>query len=59
MKKNMVENVVPIVIAVKHNMESNHSPLLRPLLAFLRDVIADYKDEVNGMCHAGAIAQCG
>ena len=50
MKKNMVENVVPIVIAVKHNMETNHSPLLRQLLAFLRDIISDYKDEVNGMC---------
>ena len=49
MKKNIVENIMPIIIALKHNFEKYHSPLQRPLLMYLREILRDYKDEANGM----------
>jgi condensin-2 complex subunit D3 len=48
MKKNIVENIMPIIIALKHNFEKCHSPLQRPLLLYLREILRDYKDEANG-----------
>ncbi len=48
MKKNTVENIVPIIIALKNVFESKHSPLLRQLLLYLRELMRDYKDEVSG-----------
>lgn len=46
-KANVVENVVPVVIALKHKLEAARSPLLRSLLLFLRDLMRDYKNEVK------------
>lgn len=48
-KQNVVENIVPVVIALKHRLESERSPLLRFLLLFLRELMRDYKNEVKEM----------
>ena len=47
-KKNLVENIVPVVISFKNMLEKKHSPLLRPLLTYLRAIMADHKQEVQG-----------
>ncbi|XP_077526369.1 condensin-2 complex subunit D3-L-like isoform X2 [Haemaphysalis longicornis] len=49
---NLVENVIPVVIALKNKLEAAQSPLLRSLLVFLRDLMRDYKSEVNEMLAA-------
>ena len=50
MKKNTAENIVPIIIGLKHVLEKAHSPLVRNLLIYLRELTKDYKDEVAGLC---------
>eukprot|EP00124_Ichthyophonus_hoferi_P001616 Ihof_evm2s89 gene=Ihof_evmTU2s89 len=45
-KKNVIENIVPTVIALKGLLEEEHSPLLRLLMEYLRETMEDYKDEV-------------
>ena len=35
----MIENVVPIVIAAKHQFEQEHHPLLKDLLACLKELM--------------------
>ncbi len=38
-KRNMIENVVPIVIAAKHLFEREHHPLLKDLLCCLKELM--------------------
>ena len=38
-KKNTIENIVPIVISVKHLFEQKHSPLLKDLLLCLKEIM--------------------
>ena len=38
-KKNTIENIVPIVISVKHLFEQKHSPLLKDLLLCLKELM--------------------
>ena len=38
-KRNVMENVVPIVIATKHLFEKEHHPLLRELLLCLKELM--------------------
>lgn len=45
-KKNVMENVVPIVIAAKHLLEKEHDPLLKDLLLYLKELMQDYRTEV-------------
>ena len=47
MKKNVIENIIPIVIALKHKLEEMKSGLLDDLMAYLREVMKDYKSEVK------------
>ncbi|XP_077541549.1 condensin-2 complex subunit D3-L-like [Haemaphysalis longicornis] len=49
---NLVENVIPVVIALKNKLEAAQSPLLRWLLMFLRDLMRDYKAEAKDMLAA-------
>lgn len=49
---NLVENVIPVVIALKKKLEAAQSPLLRWLLMFLRDLMRDYKAEAKDMLAA-------
>ena len=38
-KKNVIENLVPIVIAAKHMFEQQHSPLLKDMLKYLKELM--------------------
>jgi len=44
-RKNLIENVVPIMIALKADMEKERSSLVGPLMRCLREVVAQYKQE--------------
>lgn len=47
-KKNMVENIIPIVTELKILLQSKHSPLLKDLMAYLADMMKEYKNEISG-----------
>lgn len=49
MKSNVIEHIVPVVIEVKGLLEKAHSPLLKYLMMYLKELMTDYKDEVNGI----------
>merc|ERR1719466_315626 len=51
-KKNVMENIIPIIIALKHKLESAKSPLARDLFKYLRKLMEDYKNEVNDILAA-------
>nr|XP_045590344.1 condensin-2 complex subunit D3-like [Procambarus clarkii] len=46
-KRNVIENIVPILIAVKHKLEKHRSPLMKHLLLYLKEIMRDYKNEVK------------
>ena len=48
----MIENIVPIIIHLKHLLEEKHSPLLGPLMQYLTDMMKDYKNEISGTTSA-------
>jgi len=51
-KKNYLENIIPIVIALKHKLVALKSPLVTDLLQCLRELMKDYKNEVKDMLAA-------
>lgn len=51
-KKNVIENIIPIVIALKHKLEESKSPLIDDLMNCLRELMKDYKNEVKDMLAA-------
>ncbi|KAF0692662.1 Aste57867_16277 [Aphanomyces stellatus] len=46
-KKNLMINVIPVVIGVKHQLEAKRSPVMRYLLHYIQDLMVSYKDEVT------------
>jgi len=46
-KKNVLENVIPIIIELKHFLEKRQSPLLKNLMEYLKELLKDFKDEVE------------
>jgi condensin-2 complex subunit D3 len=46
-KKNVIENIIPIVIALKHRLEKIKSPIIDDLMNYLRELMKDYKNEVK------------
>eukprot|EP00039_Didymoeca_costata_P023239 m.6441 g.6441 ORF g.6441 m.6441 type:complete len:1373 (+) comp3533_c0_seq2:124-4242(+) len=46
-KKNVVENIVPIVIGLKAFLEKTKSPIMKQLMLYLRQLFHDYKSEVE------------
>jgi condensin-2 complex subunit D3 len=46
-RKNVIENIIPIVIELKSKFEQMRSPLLRFLMGYLKELVSDYKDEIN------------
>ncbi|XP_071500786.1 condensin-2 complex subunit D3-L-like [Diadema antillarum] len=51
-KKNVIENVVPVIIALKHMLEKEHSPLLGDLMLYLKELMKDYRNEVKDILSA-------
>lgn len=48
----MIENIIPIIIEVKHLLEKQHSPLLRDLMSCLKERMKDYRTEVQDVLSA-------
>ncbi|RZF40131.1 hypothetical protein LSTR_LSTR014414 [Laodelphax striatellus] len=46
-KKNVIEHTVPIIIKLKHKLKQLKSPLVKDLMAYLRELMKDYKTEIN------------
>jgi hypothetical protein len=46
-KKNMIENIVPIIIELKHLLAKEHSPLLGTMMEYLKEMMKEYKDEIS------------
>ncbi|KAM9221269.1 condensin-2 complex subunit D3 isoform 1-T1 [Dugong dugon] len=46
-KRNFIENIIPIIISLKTMLEKSKIPALRELMAYLREVMQDYRDEVK------------
>uniref|UniRef100_A0A2P2I5C0 Condensin-2 complex subunit D3-like n=1 Tax=Hirondellea gigas TaxID=1518452 RepID=A0A2P2I5C0_9CRUS len=46
-KRNVIENIVPILIALKHQLEEQRSPLMKQLLLYLKELMKDYKNEIK------------
>jgi hypothetical protein len=42
-RKHLMEHVVPVVVSLKHVLEAGHSPLLRELIGYLRELLKSYK----------------
>ncbi|XP_078330914.1 condensin-2 complex subunit D3-L-like isoform X1 [Crassostrea virginica] len=51
-KKNVIENIIPIVVSLKHMLEKHRSPVLRDLMYYLRELMQDYKSEVKDILSA-------
>jgi hypothetical protein len=45
-RKNLTENVIPILVGLKTRMEESHSPLLQQLMGFFQHLYKNHKDEV-------------
>ncbi|KAF6082195.1 non-SMC condensin II complex subunit D3 [Phyllostomus discolor] len=46
-KRNFIENIIPIIISLKTMLEKKKIPALRELMNYLREVMQDYRDEIN------------
>lgn len=46
-KRNLVENIVPIIIALKNLLQSKKSPLVQNVMLCLKEIMRDYKTEVQ------------
>lgn len=46
-KRNVIENVVPIVVSLKRKLATLKSPLMGKLMSFLRELMKDYKNEIE------------
>ncbi|KAI0221272.1 Condensin-2 complex subunit D3 [Lamellibrachia satsuma] len=47
LKVNLIENIVPTVMSLKHILESRHSPVLKDLMLYLRDLMKEHKNEIK------------
>merc|ERR1719319_1026807 len=47
-----MENVIPIIIGLKHKLEAAKSPLISDLFQYLRKLMEDYKNEVTEILSA-------
>eukprot|EP00043_Microstomoeca_roanoka_P018909 m.206659 g.206659 ORF g.206659 m.206659 type:complete len:1386 (+) comp16909_c2_seq12:62-4219(+) len=51
-KKNLVQNILPIVIQLKGLLDRRRSPLQKNVMLYLREVMLDYKDDVEELLSA-------
>ncbi|XP_052706272.1 condensin-2 complex subunit D3-like isoform X1 [Crassostrea angulata] len=51
-KKDVIHNIVPIVVSLKHMLEKHRSPVLKGLMFYLRELMQDYKTEVKDILSA-------
>ena len=51
-KKNTIENIVPVLISLKHLLERNKSSLLKYLMIYFKELMKEYKEELNEILSA-------
>nr|XP_039271315.1 condensin-2 complex subunit D3-like isoform X1 [Styela clava] len=51
-KKNLVENIMPIIIAIKNLLVAKQSPLVGNVMLCLKEIMKDYKTEVQDLLTA-------
>ncbi|EQC40792.1 hypothetical protein SDRG_01862 [Saprolegnia diclina VS20] len=51
-RKNFIENVVPVVIGLKHTLQAKRSPVMRYLMHCIKELFAFYKTEVQDILAA-------
>ncbi|XP_030849692.1 condensin-2 complex subunit D3 [Strongylocentrotus purpuratus] len=51
-KKNVIENIIPVIIALKHMLEAKHSPLLGDLMLYLKELMKEYRNEIKDILSA-------
>ncbi|KDO28200.1 hypothetical protein SPRG_06249 [Saprolegnia parasitica CBS 223.65] len=51
-RKNFIENVVPVVIGLKHTLQAKRSPVMRYLMHCIKELFAFYKAEVHDILAA-------
>ncbi|XP_063956965.1 condensin-2 complex subunit D3-L-like isoform X1 [Lytechinus pictus] len=51
-KKNVIENIIPVIIALKHMLEEKHSPLLGDLMLYLKELMKEYRNEIKDILAA-------
>lgn len=49
LKRNMCENIVPVIVQLKNFMESKRSPFLKHVRHCLREILRDFKDDLEVM----------
>ncbi|XP_033751450.1 LOW QUALITY PROTEIN: condensin-2 complex subunit D3-like [Pecten maximus] len=52
LKKNVIEHVIPVVISLKHMLEQKRSPLQQDIVAYLIELMKDFKNEVKEILSA-------
>lgn len=48
-KKNLIQNCIPIFIELKRVLQGKNSPLVGPLMECLRTLLKDYKNEIDDL----------
>lgn len=48
-KKNLIQNCIPIFIELKRILQRKNSPLIGPLMECLRALLKDYKNEIDDL----------
>ena len=51
-QKHVLQNVVPIVIGLKHMLEQSRSPLMRNMMMYMKTLFHDYRHELADMLAA-------
>jgi hypothetical protein len=46
-RKNVMENIVPVLSSLKHVLESHKSPLLGDLMGYFKYIFANYRDDLQ------------
>mmetsp|Transcript_77651 Transcript_77651/g.251444 ORF Transcript_77651/g.251444 Transcript_77651/m.251444 type:complete len:1503 (-) Transcript_77651:170-4678(-) len=49
LKRNMCDNIIPVLVQLKSLMEARHSPFLKTLRHCLREILRDFKDDLPAM----------
>ena len=48
-RRQLMDHVIPILVSLKHKLESVHSPLLKDVMAYLRELTRSFKSEVKAV----------
>lgn len=49
LKRNLIENIVPVLVQLKNLAETKRSPFLRQVRRCLRELLRDFKDDLKAM----------